>query len=502
MTANYLKCRLFGKVAVLGVMVLMMIGVGLQAQTFKWDVTDWDDDAVINTQDGVLGADSLDPVKAPNAYGRALILASLKANGGIELPVADRFSPNKSFIIEFWYSPVSDGGSAGANGIFFEYSDDTSTYKLYCENSKVKVNFNGVILNMPNTLSPLTQNADDPRWYHISFICKGDGIGGADLALLLDGTNVAAQNIPSMPTVTGLINAYFGKDFNGGYLDEFRFWTAAYTDAFADINFAASDVKDKRFDMQLPDSIDLEAYYRFDDGGASIEDFAHLPGFEAMKSTYDTVNPSDPVAVAAMQADFSSRCQYRLAAIDTNVPIGNLYKAVGNPVVFVVSSADESNYHARGHAMWVTGHGSAVPEADSLRSNSLDDDSDGLADDGYAALDSSRVYAVVRQGNSTALLTTVRNPLKEFMVYDYLGQPLWIVSENSDEAPPSASGAWKHSNDIVLTKKGLSERLSNIDNIDDTGIGQFADTLDYDSDGIPDDTAIYRALNSPRDSSS
>ena len=239
MTANYLKRRLFGKVAVLGVMALMLFGAVVRAQSVKWDVNDWDDDAVRNTQDGVLGADALDPVKAPNAHGRALILSWLKPNGGIELPESGRFRPDESFIIEFWYAPVSDGGILGANGTFFEYSDDTSNYRLYCENSKVKIDFNGTLMEMPAALNPLTLLADDPKWHHIAFICR-ENAGNAELALLLDGTVVATQIVP-MPTVTGTINAHLGKDFNAGYLDEFRFWTAAYTDGCADISAAAAE---------------------------------------------------------------------------------------------------------------------------------------------------------------------------------------------------------------------------------------------------------------------
>ena len=221
-----------------------------------------------------------------------------------------------------------------------------------------------------------------------------------------------------------------------------------------------------------------------------------------MKSLYEATDLLDPAAVAAMEADFNNRCRYRLFAADSSVPNGHLYVDATNPPTFNVGTAADENIYARGHAMWVTGHGAAVAEAEALRTNSLDDDGDGLADDGYTALDSSRAYAIVRQGNSPALLTQVRNPLKEFMVYDYLGQPLWIVSKNSNEAPPAAFGTWPHANDIILTKKGLSERLANIDNTDDAAIGQFTDGLDYDSDGIPDDTAVYQKLNPPHDPSS
>ena len=120
------------------------------SQTEKWDPEDWDDDGVLNVNDGDSEVDSLDPTKAPNSHGRALILSWIK-DDGIELPLPERFRPDKSFIIEFWYSPVSDGG--GANGTFFKYSDDSSSYKLYCENSKVKVDFDGVNLEMAGVLA-------------------------------------------------------------------------------------------------------------------------------------------------------------------------------------------------------------------------------------------------------------------------------------------------------------------------------------------------------------
>ncbi|MGI6354084.1 MAG: LamG-like jellyroll fold domain-containing protein [Lentisphaeria bacterium] len=165
-------------------------------------------------------------------------------------------------------------------------------------------------------------------------------------------------------------------------------------------------------------------------------------------------------------------------------------------LTFDPSLATEANIYARGHALWVTGHGAALPEAESLRNNSLDDDGDGFKDDGRAGLDAVRAYAVVRQGNAPALKTGIADAAREFMVYDPLGNPLWIVTKDTNQAPPAASEFWKDADDIVLTQKGLADRLSTIDNPDNAAIAFFTDGKDYDSDGIADDTAIYMSLKS------
>ena len=277
MTAILKKTPLLSRAVTLSMLFFLLAAVGLQAQTRKWSILDWDDDGVVNANDGALGADAFDPLKAPNKAGRALILSTLNAAGGIELPeVAPRFQPNHSFILEFWYSPVADG-SGKANGTFLEYQDGTSNYRLYVENSVVRLNFDGTLLAAPIELTPLTTLADDAVWYHIAVICKANG-PGADVALVLDGTAVATQNIPIMPTVTAPSEARLGKGFLVGYLDEVRLWSAAYVDnptRFADLAAAVVSVADNRFDQAwYPQAGLLEAYYRFDDGGEFIEDFA------------------------------------------------------------------------------------------------------------------------------------------------------------------------------------------------------------------------------------
>ncbi|HPY89840.1 MAG TPA: lectin-like protein, partial [Lentisphaeria bacterium] len=302
-----------------------------------------------------------------------------------------------------------------------------------------------------------------------------------------------------MPTVTAPSEARLGKGFLVGYLDEVRLWSAACTDAFADLNAAVTSVADNRFDQAwYPQPGLLEAYYRFDDGGEFIEDFAHEPDFAAMQALHAGTDPLNPAAVAAMEAFFDNACRYRLAAADSGVRIGHLYVDPANPATFDPALATEANIYARGHALWVTGHGAALPEAESLRNNSLDDDGDGFKDDGRAGLDAVRAYAVVRQGNAPKLKTLVANPAREFMVYDPEGNPLWIVTKDTNQAPPSASEFWKDADDIVLTQRGLAERLSAIDNPDNAAIAFFTDGKDYDSDGIADDTAICMTLKSAK----
>ncbi|MGI6354085.1 MAG: LamG-like jellyroll fold domain-containing protein [Lentisphaeria bacterium] len=329
MTAILKKTPLLSRAVTLSMLLFLLAATGLQAQARKWSILDWDDDGVVNANDGVLGADAYDPLKAPNKAGRALILSALQAAGGIELPEASRFQPNQSFILEFWYSPVADG-TGKANGTFLEYQDATSHYTLSVLNSVVRLDFDGTLLTAPAELAPLTTLADDAVWYHIAVVCKDNG-AGADVVLLVDGTDVAAQSIATLPTVTGASEARLGKDFLVGYLDEVRLWSAAYTDAFADLAAAVTSVADNRFNLANYPQPGLLAYYRFDDGGDFIEDFAHLPDFAAMQALHASTDHLDAAAVAAMEASFDNYCRYRLAAADSNVQIGHLYVDPANP---------------------------------------------------------------------------------------------------------------------------------------------------------------------------
>ncbi|MFA6724984.1 MAG: LamG-like jellyroll fold domain-containing protein, partial [Lentisphaeria bacterium] len=217
-------------------------------------------------------------------------------------------------------------------------------------------------------------------------------------------------------------------------------------------------------------------------------------------------NPAD------LEDQLDEICKYRLLAEDSSVAIGNLYSfrnqnqaSETSPATLDLNSS-EATIFARGHALWLTAQGAAVDENELLRSNNFDDDGDGVKDD-HRNLVGTQYFVVVRGDGTEKLVTKVRNETREFMVYDYKGNPLWILSKPAFEAsaPPATMSGWPNAADQVLTKAGLARRVSTVDH-GNPAIANFSGDLaapgrDMDSDGIPADTAVYKLLKLPLDSS-
>ena len=137
----------------------------------------------------------------------------------------------------------------------------------------------------------------------------------------------------------------------------------------------------------------LEAAYRFDDGGQSIEDYGYYYPF----APNNYVEAFENLTNAQLTQIF----QYRLVAEDNGVGIANFYVDATNP-------EENTDFNTatlwpvegqHGHALWVTGQPVSSPEEDF--EDGLDNDGDGIADDGSDTLNDITIFAVVRANGST-----------------------------------------------------------------------------------------------------
>lgn len=446
-------------------MAVIFFGASLVVGAKNWDAEDWDDDLVKDTKEELDCTDPTNPVKSAKFAQRALVLSQVKS-GGVNLPEPLRFTANNSFTLEMWFCPVGDTVS----GELFTYTDGSAGYKLYVEDKVVKVDFAGSTSTANYTLTDITDDVTKPEWTHIAIVWSRPS---GTLSLLIDGAVVGTDTITPLPsgsTKPEDVTAVLGSDFDAGYIDEVRFWAEARTE---------SQVTGQMYRLAPIGIPELVANYRFDDGGLSIEDFAHLPDIKAAIELHKA-NPADP--------KIDEMFQYRLLAADNGVKTASLYRTTdnSNPDQIDLSGTNVETYVA-GHALWVTALGAAVPEGDAYLNNTADDDGDGLNDDG-SSLDGSKLYAICRKGGATKVLTSIVDPDKEFKVYDSEGNSLWILSKDPETPPPSSSLI--AIGDLGLTRMGLADKLKSPETA-------FHDSRDNDSDGVIDDTAIAVTLKAP-----
>ena len=195
------------------------------------------------------------------------------------MPEADRFKFGENgWTIEFWVNPETEGNLTG-DIIVFE-PPIGSGYRLSLENGVPKGSIfqggsNNVIVEIGgvNGAAALETN----RWTHLAFVWSPTE---NTFRLYRDGVLLTAQQTLANPNFFGAGDIEIVRGFGPnalGFVDELRVWQGVRTNA--EIEFW----NNRLFPTQ--ESIDLEdyefgeplfAYYRFDDGGESIEDFAHL----------------------------------------------------------------------------------------------------------------------------------------------------------------------------------------------------------------------------------
>ena len=274
---------------------LLLAGLTLSAQTQKWNSNDWDDDLVLDSVEDnydVLTGESekdpyipgkLNPLAGPLAAGRALVLSAVQANG-MSLPVATRFMPSSDFSVEFWYSPVSD--SSKANGSLFSFVGSKNSYSIDVNNGVISASLNGSTIPTSSALTKYaTKDAvkanplDNNIWNYIALTWLGNDNNTYTATLYVNGAVVAtASGLPALDLDT-TATALIGKGCANGYIDEFSFWNKALSASEISADYNGGNGKVSYY--AEGDKHGLVCYYRFDDGGESIEDYAYLPDFEA-----------------------------------------------------------------------------------------------------------------------------------------------------------------------------------------------------------------------------
>ena len=461
------------------VISLLLAGLTLSAQTQKWNSEDWDDDLVLDSVEDsydVMTGDSekdpyipgkLNPLVGPLAANRALVLGAVQPNG-VKLPAATRFMPSSDCSVEFWYSPVA--AASYANGSLFSYVGDKNSYSIDVTNGVLSVNIGGTKIGSASlsryaTVSAVAANPQDNNiWNYIALTWKCEDNNTYTATLYLNGASVATLGSIPAPDVDISSEAFIGKGCVSGYIDEFSFWNKALTASEISADYNNGNGKISYY--AEGDKHGLVCYYRFDDGGESIEDYAYLPDFEAAAAL-------DPTKTAELET-LTAMFQYRVMAADNNVRTTAIYK-----------DAAKTELIQKGQPVWLTNLSVSMAEPEILRTKEADVDSDydGFINDGDTDLSSKNIFALVRVKGDDALKNITLLQGGNFIVYDDLGQALWVVRGFDKNAKLDAPQLSYGNNDVTCAKFAANLSTPEVD---------FTDGMDDDGDGVIDDTCIAK----------
>ena len=246
------------------------------------------------------------------AERRSLDMGPVEATG-IELPMADRFQfGTNGWSVEAWVYPQNDTNGDifffdGIDGDSFRLSlKDGAPYGVIFEAGTILAEIGGPITNRNGNwqgATPLVSN----KWTHLALVWSPLE---NTIRLFEDGVLMFGE-LTLREANVGKGRAFIARDFDDGYIDEVRVWERVRTreeieDWYEKIYPApgyvtpAPDGAVPQVDSQYPQydwrgtkypkdlfwlpsyseeyqhGQPLLAYYRFDDGGLSIEDFAHL----------------------------------------------------------------------------------------------------------------------------------------------------------------------------------------------------------------------------------
>lgn len=428
----------------LGLMIL------LPATAKAAPITDWDDDGVTDLVEQEQSTDEFYSRESSKYAPRALILSYLEETGA-QVPVTEGIvRNNNSSTVEFWILPFSPDGTAaavfGANGYGTVYNYNDGELEIALAPSEadpacvsVEVWQNGTRTFVDSTLITVEPKIAPTvaDWTHVLLSTDGNGNYSIYVNDMTEAGRAGSWWYDVDPgTADGTV--VIGKGFKHAFLDEFRYFTSVRTEG--------QRIKNTAIMCTKAEDPDLGLYYRFDDGGKTVEDFAHLPDFKALAALYDD---------------------------DTQPEVAEAFKYRLHMPNFVDVNGD-------GHADWVTAQSCAMP--DNLAYG--DGDGDGIINDTVNnTFDNIYDYAIVRNPNSRRLETSVLQ-----------GDDLFFVN-----------GTWSttYSEDALYIRAGVSERLSTIPVGGDLAVTKhvlaksfaapeenYWDGIDNDSDGIVDDADI------------
>ncbi|HOG50561.1 MAG TPA: lectin-like protein, partial [Lentisphaeria bacterium] len=225
----------------------------------------------------------------------ALDLAQVAAAapGGIVLPKPDRFvSASGSYSLEAWFKPT--GAAAGTLMRLYSTikndgtADNATILALGIQAGKAVATTAGA------TATGSTELAAD-EWHHL---CAVLDYAKGTVVILVNGMEINSTAVSAIP-VYGYLNGLtltLGGDgatsFADGLLDEVKVFNNAR---------AITAVNAQRFVAADQQTLGLVAYYRFNDAGATIEDFTH-PHPAALgdrPAAYALAHPTDPTKMTS-----------------------------------------------------------------------------------------------------------------------------------------------------------------------------------------------------------
>ncbi|MBM4164442.1 MAG: hypothetical protein FJ222_08380, partial [Lentisphaerae bacterium] len=228
---------------------------------------DTDDDGM---EDGVEVADNADGFTLPNASLSPTdsgVLALTAGNQYVEMPNDMRFRLTGSWTVEAWVR--LDGGFTGDGRIVSRRSGNAVNYELGFDGFKPYTRFVGVYATNVverTVIAPVALDRTN-RWYHLAGVYD---VAAGELRLHVDGVAVAWKTVTVEPGALGISGSGINRVGEGfvGQIDEMRIW---------DVAFTASELGANAYRTFEHASAMPVAYYRFDDFGDTVEDFALPP---------------------------------------------------------------------------------------------------------------------------------------------------------------------------------------------------------------------------------
>lgn len=226
-------------------------------------------------------------MSSTNFYPRSL---EMSVNNGAGAKITDPDGDLYAFrdgggTVEFWIRPGSDG-----NGIIYGFDNvptNVPHFRISLEDFRPKME----ILNGTNIMATVggvgsdgsVQKLKPDTWTHIAFVIAPKN---NSLDLYVDGILLIAQKTFVKPDFV-LGSPVICKNFTDGYIDELRIWN--YPRSSADIEYWskriypapgyvqkwASRASGKNVQMYKY-ARPLLGYFRFDDGGTKVENFAFI----------------------------------------------------------------------------------------------------------------------------------------------------------------------------------------------------------------------------------
>ena len=237
-----------------------------------------------------------------------------------ELPHPDRFAVGPmvinpygynetisgDFTLEMWVKHDSASTHAGRSTIFEVLGNTKTGFRLVIDDGAPL----GEIFDATNSAAGevlayvggkhATPRLEDGVWTHLALVWAP---ATKSLALYRDRLAIMGSQIITYVIDFGTIAEYARLyAVNGMAIDEFRFWTSARTDEQIDywssrivpspLRSDALPIVEPRYMRKM---YSLRAYYRFDDGGALVEDFAHFGDQDYMLQLVAPTPGYDPI---------------------------------------------------------------------------------------------------------------------------------------------------------------------------------------------------------------